>query len=68
MDYLFESLALDQQWIRAMLWLSNKATSLMIQIEKQYMLDFIQQVINTQRQRGYMLDYRLFPTKYSSKY
>ena len=51
-----------------MLRLSNKAAALIIQIEKQYTLDYIQQVINTQRQRGYMLDYRLFPTKHSSKY
>ena len=50
-----------------MLQLSNKAATLIIQIEKQYTLDYIQQVINTQQQRGYMLDYRLFPTKHSSK-
>ena len=31
-------------------------------------IHYIQQVINTQRQRGYMLDYRLVPTKHSSKY
>ena len=36
MDYLFEPSALDQQWIRAMLRLSNKAAALIIQIEKQY--------------------------------
>ena len=51
-----------------MLRLSNKAAALIIQIEKQYTLDYIQQVINTQRQRGYMFDYRLVPTKHSSKY
>jgi hypothetical protein len=35
-DYLFELWALDQQWIRAMLRLSNKAAALIVKIEKQY--------------------------------
>ena len=43
-----------------MLWLSNKAASLIIQILKQYMLDYIEQVMNTQQQRGYMLNINYF--------